>query len=67
MVRDQCDGHPIDDLQELLSEPCARAGSLSFRLTLAPLAIPRLNIEVKKYLAVAGTRTHNLIAGDRGL
>ena len=37
--------------------------SLSFRPTLAPLAIPKLNIEIKKYLAAAaGTRTHNLVA-----
>ena len=34
--------------------------SLSFRPTLALLAIPRLNIELKIYLAAAGTWTHNL-------
>ena len=36
-------------------------GSLSFRPTLAPLAIPRLNIEIKIYLAADGTQTHNLV------
>ena len=37
--------------------------SLSFRPTLALLAIRRLNIEIKKiYLAAAGTKTHNHVA-----